>query len=145
MLERTAPADGGSFGRASTGVEACQKPASLAGGRGTLRPYFEAGRSGGPFNERAFVRTVEESWVEGQQITTPWVTLPDFVEAECVVRDGASYLEITVLTDPADPRTGDIGGEVPLPSFGLHIIGANPGMGDFVEVLGQQAEAYNSN
>ena len=145
FLNSAPPPEDGFFGRASTGVAACTNPASLAGGRGTLRPYFESDRSGGPFNERAFVRIVEEPWVEGQEITTPWVTLPDFVEAECVVRDGASYLEITVLTDRADPRTGDIGGEVPLPSFGLHIIDANLGMGDFVEIIGQQAEAHNSN
>ena len=145
FLNSAPPPEDGFFGRASTGVAACTNPAGLAGGKGTLRPYFESDRSGGPFNERAFVRTVEEPWVEGQEIDTPWVTLPDFVEAECVVRDGASYLEITVLAGPADPRTSDIGGEVPLPSFGLHIIDANLGMGDFVAIIGRQAEAYNSN
>ena len=144
FLDSAPPPEDGFFGRASTGVAACTNPANLAGGRGTLRPYFESDRSGGPFNERAFVRIVEEPWVAGQEIDTPWVTLPDLVEAECVTRDGASYLEITVLTDPADPRTSDIGGEVPLPSFGLHIIDANLGMGDFVEIIGQQAKAYSS-
>ena len=130
------------FGRSDEGMAACTNPASLGGGRGTLRPYFESDRGGGPFNQLATVRAVEEPWAVGAEITTPWVMLPDFVEAECVVRDGFSYLEITVLADPADPRTDDIGGDMLLPSFGLHIVDANLAMGDLVEIVGRQAEAY---
>jgi hypothetical protein len=132
------------FGRVDEGVAACTNPASLGGGRGTLRPYFESDRGGGPFNQFAMVRTVEEPWAVGAQITTPWVVLPDFVEAECVIRDGFSYLEITVLADPADQRTDDIGGDTALPSFGLHIVDANLAMGDLVEIVSQQAEAYTA-
>lgn len=142
FLETAPPPPDSLFGRASDGIAACTNPASLSGGRGTLRPYFESDRTGGPFDERAFVRIVEEPWVADANLTTPWVTLPEFIEAECVVRDGFSYLEITVLAGPSDPRTDDIGGDVPLPSFGLHIIDANLGMGDLVEIVGRQAEAY---
>ena len=138
------PPQGSFFGRAPEGMAACTNPASLSGGRATLRPYFESDRSGGAFYERAFVRIVEEPWVAGVEITTPWVVLPDFVEAECVVRDGFSYLEITVLADSSDPRTDDIGGDILLPSFGLHIVDANVAMGDLVEIVGQQAEAYTT-
>jgi hypothetical protein len=132
------------FGRGGPGMQAgCTNPAALAGGRGTLRPYFPAQRrSSGGFDERAVVRQVDEPWVAGAEVTTPWVTLPDFIEAECVVRDGFSYLEITVLADPADPRTDDIGGDVALPSFGLHVIDASLSMGDIVDIVGRQAEAY---
>ena len=130
------------FGRAAEGMAACTNPASLGGGRGTLHPYFESSRAVRPFNERAFVRVVEQPWAAGAEITTPWVTLPDFVEAECVVRDGFSYLQITVLSDPSDPRTDDIGGDLILPSFGLHIVDANLAMGDLVDIVGLQAEAY---
>ena len=43
----------------------------------------------------------------------------------------------------ADPRIDDIGGDVPaLPSFGLHIVDVNLAMGDLVEIVGRQAEAY---
>ena len=144
FLDSAPPPADSIFGRAAEGMAACTNPANLSGGRGTLRPYFESDRSGGPFHERAFVRIVEEPWAVGPEITTPWVVLPDFVEAECVVRDGFSYLEITVLADPVDPRTDDIGGDIPLPSFGLHIIDANLGMGDLVEIIGQQAESYTA-
>ncbi len=138
------PPEDTNFGRASEGMAACTNPASLGGGRGTLRPYFESERAGGAFNERAFVRVVDEPWAAGVDITTPWVTLPDFIEAECVVRGDFSYLEITVLADPSDPRTDDIGGDIILPSFGLHVVDANLAMGDLVAIVGQQAEAYTA-
>jgi len=132
------------FGRADQGVAACTNPASLAGGRATLRPYFESSRSAGPFAQRVALDAGDQPWVAGVDVTTPWVTLPDFVEAECVVRDGFSYLQITVLSDPSDPRIDDIGGDLPLPSFGLHIVDANLGMGDLVDIVGRQAEAYTA-
>ncbi len=135
------PPAGSFFGRATEGMAACTNPASLAGGPGTLRPYFETEGGGGALS--ALVTVVEEPWASGVDITTPWVTLPGFVEAECVVKEGFSYLEIRVLADPADPRIDDIGGDIlALPSFGLHIVDVNLGMGDLVEIVGQQAESY---
>jgi hypothetical protein len=58
-----------------------------------------------------------------------------------VNREGASYLEITVNGDPADPRVDDIGGDLPL-GFGLHIVDANLAMGDFLDIIRRQAKAY---
>ena len=130
------------FGRAVEGMAACTNPANLGGGRGTLHPYFESERAARPFDQRAAVAGVRQPWAAGVEITTPWVTLPDFIEAECVVRNGFSYLEITVLGDPSDPRIDDIGGDIALPSFGLHIVDANVAMGNLVEIVGRQAEAY---
>ena len=129
------------FGESTQGMAACTNPARLGGGRGTLRPYFETEGGGGALG--GAVSVVDEPWAVGAEISTPWVTLPDFIEAECVVKEGFSYLEITVLADPSDPRIDDIGGDIPaLPSFGLHIIDSNLGMGDLVEIVGQQALAY---
>ena len=134
------PAEG-FFGRADDGMAACTNPASLGGGAGMLRPYFETERGGGVLD--ALVSVVDEPWAVGAEIATPWVTLPGFIEAECVLKEGFSYLEITVLADMADPRIDDIGGDVPaLPSFGLHIVDVNLAMGDLVEIVRQQAEAY---
>ena len=142
FLETVPPAEDANFGRASEGMAACTNPASLAGGRGPLRPYFESERAASGFNERAFVRVVEEPWAVGVDITTPWVTLPDFIEAECVVRGDASYLEITVLADPSDPRTDDLGGDIILTSWGLHVVDANLAMGDLVDIVAQQAQTH---
>jgi hypothetical protein len=129
------------FGEGDEGVAACTNPGSLGGGPGVLQPYFETEGGGGVLS--ASLSSVDQPWAVGAEITTPWVTLPDFVEAECVVKDGFSYLEITVLADPADPRIDDIGGDIPeLPSFGLHIVDVSLAMGDLVEIVGSQAEAY---
>ena len=140
----TAPPQADSlFGKTTEGTAACTNPASLGGGRGTLRPYFEAGGGAGALSDS--VSGVDQPWAVGAEITTPWVTLPDFVEAECVVKDGFSYLEITVLADPSDPRIDDIGGDMPaLPSWGLHIVDAHLAMGNLVDIVGSQAEAYTS-
>ena len=141
--DTAAPPPDSGFGRSSGGMAACTHPASLGGGRGALRPYFETEGGGGALGGAASV--VDEPWAVGAEITMPWVTLPDFIEAECVVKEGFSYLEITVLADPSDPRIDDIGGDIPaLPSFGLHIVDVNLAMGDLVEIVGNQAQAYTS-
>lgn len=129
------------FGQSDEGTAACTNPGNLGGGRGTLQPYFETEAGGGVLSDS--LSGVDQPWAVGAEITTPWVTLPDFVEAECVVQDGFSYLEITVLADPEDPRIDDIGGDIPaLPSFGLHIVDVSLAMGNLVEIVASQAEAY---
>jgi hypothetical protein len=140
----TAPPSADSFfGKSTEGMAACTNPGSLGDGPGTLRPYYPTGEGAGTARDSA--DAAEQPWAVGAEITTPWVTLPDLVEAECVVKDGSSYLEITVLADPTDPRTDDIPGDMPaLPSWGLHIVDVTLAMGDLVEIVGSQAEAYTS-
>jgi hypothetical protein len=137
------PEPDGFFGRAAEpGQEAgCTNPASLGGGKGTLEPYFEAVPTGEAFSRSTGLNIDPVTWTASAEIETYWVTLPDFVEAECVNRDGVSYLEITVNGDPADPRVDDIGGDLPL-GFGLHIVDANLGMGDFLDIVRRQAKAF---
>jgi len=133
------------FGRTDGGPAGCANPAALAGGRAPLDPYFETDPQRGAFFEAIGLPDERPEWVDpatGEEITTPFVSLPDFVEGECVVRDGFSYLEITVNGDPADPRVDDIGGDTALASFGLHIVDVNLVMGNLVDVVGQQADAY---
>ena len=137
------PEPDGSFGRASDpGQEAgCTNPAALGGRKGMLEPYFEAVPTGAAFSRSTGLSIDPVTWTTSAEIDTYWVTLPDFVEGECVNRDGASYLEITVNGDPADPRVDDIGGDLPL-GFGLHIVDANLGMGDFLDIIRRQAKAF---
>jgi hypothetical protein len=119
---------------------ACTNPAALAGGSGVLHPYF-------PTDGRALPVLPPSSppqWVDpakGVDITTQFVTLPDFVEAECAERQGFTYLAITVNGDPADPRIDDIGGDL-TPEWGLHLVDANVAMGDFVTIAHSQARAH---
>jgi hypothetical protein len=146
----TAPPPAGSlFGRAMGGGEgggdqaACVNPARpQGGGPAMLHPYFAVdqpdgtllgGASAQPFADPA--RTAE--------ITTPFVTYPDLVEAECVHEGDFTYLSLTVHGDPDDPRTDDIGGDL-TPEWGMHLVDANVAMGDLVALVQRQAEAFPS-
>lgn len=121
---------------------ACVNPSILAGDRGLLRPYFTNRASSG-----AGGATTE--WAKGKTIDTLFVTTPGLVSAECVSKDGFSYLAITTHGDPADPRTDTIAGDVVVmgqiqKDWGLHLIDSNLGMGDLIDVTGQEAKAWTS-
>lgn len=139
------PPDTSFFGRSrdGEGVAGCVNPASPSGGPAMLSPYFaidqpEGSLLGGTASAQPFAdpsRTAE--------VTTPWVTYPDFIEAECVAEGGFNYLELTIEADPDDPRTDDISGDLS-PEWGMHLVDANVAMGDIESMVGAQAEAFGS-
>lgn len=122
-------------------LAACNNPAALGGGPATTTPYFptnsdDAGVFGtalgdgpGPFADPE--RTVP----------TPYYTMPNFLETECVNRDGIVYLEIRVLGDPNDPRADDIGGDF-AEGWGMHLADMTVAMGDLVSLAESQGAAY---
>lgn len=57
------------------------------------------------------------------------------------MRDGYSYLEISIRAEPEDPRVDDIGGDF-APGWGLHLVDISVVLGDIEEVLSQQINAY---
>lgn len=121
---------------------ACVNPAALAGGSGELHSYLSAAGS------TITSPIAPKPWVEPERpIATPWVRVPGLLTAECKSNDFATYLEITVHGNPADPRTDDIvgdlsvGGQV-LKDWGLHLIDVNLAMGNLVEIVGKQAKAW---
>jgi len=123
-------------------VAACTNPAALAGGSGELRAYLAAtGRT-------ITGTTPPKPWVVPEQpIDTPWVSVPGLLTARCNTNENATYLEITVNGNPADPRTDDIVGDIgsaarPAANWGLHLIDMNLAMGNLVDIVGQQALAY---
>jgi len=121
-------------------LAACTNPASLAGGSGALRPYLPTvGRSLPILPPPSPIPWVDPS--KGVGITTPYVTLPDFLEARCAERDGFSYLEVTVNGNPADPRIDDIGGDL-TPDWGLHLVDVNLAMGDLVRIARRQPAGW---
>ena len=131
MFRSTAPPpDGSFFGRPrdGEGVAGCVNPAAMEGGTGTLHPYFPG--------QVAFADPARDAEIE-----TPFITFPDFLDAECVDEGGFSYLQVTVNGDPSDPRTDDIGGDL-TPEWGLHLVDVQAAMGDLVEVATAQAAAY---
>ncbi len=121
----------------------CTNPAALSGGSGELHAYLS---SGGSIVNGASVEP--KPWVTPPQpITTPFVSVPGLLTAECVSNDKGSYLAITVHGDPSDPRVDDITGDVVIggqvqADWGLHLIDVNLAMGNLVDIVGQQGKAY---
>ena len=123
---------------------ACTNPAALAGGSGELHSYFGTKGVGFVGDSEA----TPEPWLKsGPSITTPFVSVPGLLTAECVSHDNLSYLSITVHGDPASPRASNITGDVVvnrqvLPEWGLHLIDVSEAMGNLLDVVGQQSNAF---
>jgi len=143
----TAPPPANSrFGRV-TGenmVSGCTNPAALGGGSGELHAYLGS-RGTGIVNTGA---AEPGSWVRpAQPITTPFVSVPGLLTAECVANESGSYLAVSVHGDPAGPRDSDIVGDVVvngqvLADWGLHLIDVNLTMGNLLDIVGRQSKAY---
>jgi len=87
--------------------------------------------------------------VKGKTVTTPFVSVPGLLSAECVSRDGFDYLAVSVNGDPAGPRASDIAGDVVaygtvLRDWGLHLIDVNEAMGNLLDVVGAQSAAWTA-
>jgi hypothetical protein len=121
------PPDNSRFGKVASGRAVCANPAALGGGKGILVPYFGS-------NQAAFAQG-------GARITTPFITFPDFLEAECVAQGEFTYLALTVLSDPADPRVDDIGGDISA-DWGLHLVDVSIAMGSLVKLAETEANAF---
>jgi hypothetical protein len=128
----------------ATMVAACTNPAAL-GGSGELHAYLDK-------NGTMITSTLPaKPWVTPEQpIDTPFVSVPGLLTAKCSSNDNASgYLEVTVNGNPGDPRVDDIVGDIGAPpnvlaNWGLHLIDVNLGMGNLVDIVGQQSKAYLS-
>ena len=132
------------FGRspAPNQVGACTNPANLAGGSGELHAYLAAtGRT-------ITGTTPPKPWVVPEQaIETPFVSVPGLLTARCATNEFATYLEITVHGNPADPRVDDIVGDIgsaarPAANWGLHLVDMNLTMGNLLDIVAAQAKAY---
>ncbi len=75
--------------------------------------------------------------------------MPGLLTAQCKTNENATYLEITVNGDPADPRVDDITGDLgaaakPLANWGLHLIDVNLAMGNLLDLVDAQSKSYRS-
>jgi len=124
-------------------LAACNNPAALGGGAAFTTPYFPTNTD----DSGVFGTVLSDGpgpFADPQQsVPTPYYTMPNFLETECVNRDGIVYLEIRVLGDSNDPRADDIGGDF-LEGWGMHLADMNVAMGDLVALAQSQAEAYVS-
>jgi len=138
------PAPGGLFGAADgeNMVAACTNPASLAGGSGVLHAYLAS-------HANAWVDAAEPgTWLKSEKpVTTPFVSLPGMLTAECASKDGLTYLAVTVHKSAGDARSGDIHGEVVvrgqvLREWGLHVIDINLAQGNLIKIFRQQSKSW---
>lgn len=137
------PPAGSLFGRGSESkVSACTNPAQLASGSDELHAYLANTTTEGSSS------AAPGPWTDkGDKVTTPFVSVPGLLSADCVSNERGSYLEVTVHGDPSDPRTDDIVGDVlqngeVAAGWGLHLIDVNLAMGNLVELVGKQARNY---
>jgi len=145
--ETSPPPDNSHFGRPrdpkAVGMEAaCVNPASLGGGSGEAKSYFGAAIAvAGP--------TPPFPWVKGKTIATPFVSVPGLITAACVHTGPFNYVAVHLNADPASPRTSEIPGDIVfggmiLKDWGLHLIDANLFMGNLVDVVGEEAKAWQA-
>ena len=127
------PPENSFFGRPrgdAGGMAGCVNPAAPAGGAAEVRSAFPSG-----------------DWALSDKSltpTTPFMSFPGLVTAECKYENGFSYLELTVRADPNDPRTDDLFGADITPEWGTHLIDVNVVSGSLVEMARAQIEAYTA-
>lgn len=144
---RPPPADGQIFAAsAGPGLEAaCVNPAALGGGSGSLHAYMAAGITGalpeeippGPWTQPA------------KPIRTPFVAVPGLLSAECQNNGTHNYLAISLHPTPGGVRTEDITGDVVvngrlLADWGLHRVDMSLVMGNLIEIVRKQGQAYHA-
>ncbi len=87
----------------------CTNPAALSGGSGVLKSAFVT--ADWAFTDPALAAS----------ITTPFMSFPDLLEAECVYENGFSYLQIHTNADPTDSRADAFKGDLS-PEWGTHAV-----------------------
>jgi len=110
-------------------ASACVNPAALAGGPGLLEAAAPTA---------AWVLTDPAA---AAAITTPFMAVPGLITGECKVKDGYSYLAITVNSDPSDPRADDIPGDGTA-NWGLHTVDISITQESLIDLVRNQATAF---
>jgi hypothetical protein len=134
-------------GSSGAGMEAaCTNPAALGGGKGELRAYMA---SGAEVIAAGTDAAKQRAWTNPPvTITTPFVEVPGMLYAECQKdATGKTYLAISTAPNPSGKRTTDYSGDVVIggavqKNWGLHLIDMNLTMGNLIEDVRSEGEAY---
>ncbi|WP_306253174.1 DUF3089 domain-containing protein [Parvularcula sp. IMCC14364] len=118
----------------------CVNPAALSGAEGQLNSYLSAQNVSDPSNQPVFA--------DGVDVATPFAAVPGLLSAACEQTESHTYLAISINADPDDPRTDDIQGDLLFQGavqkqWGLHLIDMHLGMGNLIDIVRQQAEAWS--
>jgi hypothetical protein len=71
---------------------------------------------------------------------TPWVAEPDLYRGTCEYEEGASWLQVSAPIDPGDRRP--VVTQLLGPAVGLHHYDVNITLGNLVNLVREQAAAY---
>jgi hypothetical protein len=113
----------------------CVDPAALVGNR-ALRPYFTTAPFPPPFG------FIWDAYSTPLSAPTPWVEFPDLYKAHCESANGANWLQVDDIGGPADSRPRVQLSPVLGAPWGLHVFDLNLPLGNLVELVGDQANAY---
>jgi hypothetical protein len=132
------PQEGAFFGSFDGEPAVCVNPVDPSAEQAVSTPYFSLdARDGAISGAEAY-----DPGTEVPDITTPRVTYPDMVMVRSVDDGSFRYLELSITTDDG-PRRDDIGGDL-APEWGMHLVGASIAMGNLVDVVQAQPDAFDS-
>src|SRR5262249_40429710 len=86
-------------------------------------------------------------WADGgAAVATTFVKAPGLLSGRCVHDEHGSYFAITVHSDPSDPRTDTIVGDIVVggrvqADWGLHLIDMSETQGDLISLVRSQAQS----
>ncbi|MEK6251450.1 MAG: DUF3089 domain-containing protein [Actinomycetota bacterium] len=122
------------FGRAGAGFQVlCTNPASLGGGSGSLKSIVPT-EPFAPGTTIGIATTVVGLTLPA--VSTPWVEVDGAYNGQCSSANNANVLQITGV--PGAPHLNAI----PDASWGLHLVDANIALGNLVDVVDEQADAF---
>jgi hypothetical protein len=124
----------------------CVNPAAPGGGEMILDPYFPL-TVNAVFAAVLIQRAPNFPFAEPggrDEITTPFISMPDFVAAECFYDPEVGHvLQARALPDPEDARADDFTGEITVSDErNLHLVDMTLTMGNLVRLGRTQAEAW---
>jgi hypothetical protein len=144
--ETSPPPDNARFARPRAGAQpgleaACTNPANLPGSWGEAKAYFGAAITAPDARVPAW------PWLNGKTVDTPFVSVPGLITAECVRGGAFHYLAIRLHPKAGSPRANDIPGDIVvngviLKGWGLHLIDANLFMGNLVDIVHDEGQAW---
>lgn len=126
----TAASPGGPDATGDDLRKVCANPAALAGGAAPLRSIVAAAEGDGAAGPLA--------------ADTPFVELEGALVAECVDREGRHVLEVGVDTEAGWSGEGLESLTTNLDFWGLHIVEVNLFLGDLVDLVRTQTEAFTA-
>lgn len=122
----------------------CVSPGALLGKGSALHAYLDAS------GQTIVGRQRPGAWTEsGPSISTPWVSVPGLLTGQCARTSDTHFLAIEIHGDPSDPRVDDIIGDLGSGDrialdWGLHLVDMNLVMGDLIELVRRQGEAWTT-